>query len=81
MAKRTYRPGRHLVVCDRTGFVIYDDDARKEWNGLLVRSESWEPRHPQDFVRGRVDRQTVPDPRPRPNDVFLDTNDVTVGDL
>ena len=30
----------------------------------MVCMDDWEPQHPQDFVRGRADRQNVPDPRP-----------------
>ncbi len=81
MIRRTYRPGDWLVKCDRTGFTVYASDTRKEWNGLRVRKESFETRHPQDFVKGREDRQAVPDARPRPPDVFLEANDVTVDDL
>ncbi len=65
MAIRTiYRPGDFLRDCDRCGFTLYASETRKEWTGLIVCEACWEPRHPQDFVRGRVDRQNVPDPRP-----------------
>ena len=37
---------------------------RKEWNGLIVLDRFWEPRHPQDFVKGVKDDQTVPEARP-----------------
>jgi hypothetical protein len=56
--------GEHLVTCDRSGRVIYASDARREWNGLLVHKDYWEPRHPQEFVRGVRDRQAVSDARP-----------------
>jgi hypothetical protein len=81
MTARTYRPGDHLVVCDRTGFVVYASDTVKEWTGLRVRRESAEQRHPQDHVKGRIDRQGVPDARPRPADYFLATNEVVAEDL
>jgi hypothetical protein len=81
MTARTYRPGDHLVVCDRTGFVVYASDTVKEWTGLRVRRESAEQRHPQDHVKGRIDRQGVPDARPRPADVFLEPGDVTADSL
>lgn len=35
----------------------------------------WEPRHPQDFVRGVKDKQTPPWVRPEPPDTFLDLVD------
>ena len=59
-----YIPGDYLMVCDRTGYVIRSSEARKEWTGHIVRQQSWEPRHAQDFVRGIPDNQTVPEARP-----------------
>lgn len=71
----------HWVICDRTGFKVPYSDTVKEWNGLRVRKRSYESRHPQDFVKGRKDVQTVPDPRVESEDVFLEVNEVTVEDL
>ena len=55
-----------MRVCDRTGFKVYASETAKEWNGLIVRDKSWEPRQTQDFVRGILDHQAVIDPRPDP---------------
>jgi hypothetical protein len=81
MSDAYYEPGDHNVICDRTGHKIKRSQARKEWNGLLVRKESWEPRHPQDKIRGRPDRQSVPDPRPWSTQRFLSPTEVTASDL
>lgn len=54
---------------------------RKEWNGLRVWVGVYEPRQPQDYVRGRKDDMRVPDARPRQPDVFLTTNEVQPEDL
>lgn len=81
MSDAVYRPGDHNVVCDRTGFKLKRSQCRKEWNNLVVRKESWEPRHPQDFLRVRPDRQDVADPRTRQDPVFLATNEVKAEDL
>ena len=70
-AELHYRPGSFYRVDARTGFVTRAERTRKEWTGQIVRDRSWEPRQPQDFVRGTVDNQTVPEPRPRPIDVFV----------
>ena len=43
--------------------------------------ECYEPRQPQDFVRGVKDEQAVPEPRPDPPDYFLEDNEVTADDL
>jgi len=66
MAVRTYRDGDHLVRCDRTGFTVYASETVREWNGLRVRRDVWEPRHPQEFARSIPDRQGVTDARPQP---------------
>lgn len=64
--KGGYRHGDFLRVCDRTGSLVYASETKKEWTGLIVREDVWEPRHPQDFVRGIKDKQAVPEPRPEP---------------
>ena len=76
-----YRPGDYNVICQRTGYKIKASDSRKEWNGLVVRSGSWEPRHPIDFLRSFADHQAVTDARPEAEDNFLTTNEVSVDDL
>lgn len=70
-----YIPGDHWVECQRCGQVHRSSKVRKEWTGLIVCSDCWEPRHPQDFVRGVPDNQE-PDGlvNPESPDVF-----VTVG--
>jgi hypothetical protein len=40
------------------------NERTKQWNGFVVRRRSAEPRHPQEFVRSRADKQTVLLPRP-----------------
>jgi len=67
-----YKPGDHWVVCDRSGAHILASEARKTWDGLLVAPSDWEPRHEQDFVRGRSDNTSVEDPRPQPKDKFIE---------
>lgn len=57
--------GDYYRICERTGFKVRARKTRKEWTNRIIRDGSWEPRHPQDFVRGVRDDQTVPEPRPR----------------
>ena len=76
-----YIKGDHWVICDVCGFKCRSSKTRKRWDGLRVCEADWEERHPQDYVRGRHDKQIVPDPRPRPVDVFVDVGDVTPDDL
>jgi hypothetical protein len=77
-----YRAGDHYKICDVCGFKVRASETRKRWDGLIVCLPDWEPRHPQDLVRGKVDRQNVTDPRPESADVFIDPeNPVTADDL
>lgn len=72
MSNRGYRSGDFKRVCDVCGFDHYASDTLHRWDGLIVCRADWEPRHPQDFVRGTKDRIRVPDPRPVPPYVFHD---------
>lgn len=74
--QNAYRPGEWLVICDRCGFRYYSSQLQKEWTGLYTCKGPgtigcWEPRHPQDFVRGVMDNQNVPWKRPG-SDTFVD---------
>lgn len=61
--------GQWNAVCDRCGFEYKARQLRKEWTGLRTccgsgTNDCFEVRHPQDSVKGRKDRQTVPWTRP-----------------
>lgn len=58
------------AVCDRCGFWFHSYELRRTWDGLMVHDACYETRHPQDFVKGIIDKQTVPWTRPEPTDVF-----------
>lgn len=76
-----YIPGDFWRICDRCGQRFRQSKMKKTWDNLWVCKRDWEPRHPQDFVRGKTDRQSVPEPRPEPADYFLSDNEVTADDL
>lgn len=76
-----YKHGDHNVICDYSGFKVKRSDCRLTWDGYLVRKDLWEPRHPQDFLKARGDKQSVDISRPEKTDSFLDTNDVTADNL
>ena len=70
MRKRNnYIHGAHNVICDRSGFKVKSTEVRKEWNNSVVRKEDFESRHPQDYVRGVRDDQSVDNPRPGAADI------------
>lgn len=83
MADSYYKKGDHNIICDYSGFKIKRSEAKMTWDGYLVKKEFWEPRQPQDFVRGRRDKISVPPGQTRgeSTDDFLTSNEVTVDDL
>lgn len=65
-----YADGQWNVICDQCGFKCKSKDIKKQWDGLEVCKRCWEPRQPQDFVRGVMDRQQVPFTRPDVDPTF-----------
>jgi hypothetical protein len=64
--------GKWWMQCDRCGFKRKNDEMAKEWTGLMVCKDTcYETRHPQDFVRGVPDKQSVSPTRPESADVFI----------
>ena len=68
------------AVCDRCGFEFKSYELQKEWTGNMTCKRCWEPRHPQDFVRGVPDNQVPPWTRPEPADVFINVPYITIED-
>ena len=71
MTANYYKHGDYNVICDRCGGKYKRSQVKEEWNGLLTCLRGcWEPRHPQDFVKSKADRQSVPNPRPDKSSVL-----------
>jgi len=69
-----YIPKDYWMVCDRCGGVYRRSEMRKEWTGLWVcKRGCWEPRHPQDFVKTKIDEQAVEVARPDTDSDILTT--------
>lgn len=66
MGDPQYIAGDFWRICEECGFKKRSSETFKRWDGLWVCEADYEPRHPQDFVRGRKDRIVVPEPRPDP---------------
>jgi hypothetical protein len=67
-----WHQGDHWNICDECGRKRLASDTRKRWDNVIVCSDTcWEPRHPQDLIRGVPDNPAVQDARPRVADVFL----------
>lgn len=52
--------GTYNAICDRCGKKFKAHQLSKTWDGLYVCSRDWEPRQPQDFVRGVSDPNPIP---------------------
>ena len=71
MSKNKYVSGQFNVICDVCGKKIKAGEAKHRWDEFVVCPSDFEHRHPQDFVRARQDKISVPFTRPRPVDVFV----------
>jgi hypothetical protein len=57
--------GDYNCVCFECGRKRKASQLKRHWQGYYVCPEHWEPRQPQDFVRGVVDNPSVPWVQPR----------------
>ena len=81
MSKEKWISGSWNVICDRCGFKFKNDELRDEWTGFKVCKECWEPRHPQDLLRSKPEKISVPWTRPEPADVSVGPTYQNVGNL
>lgn len=65
-----YKKGSYNVICDYSGIEVKAEDTRMTWDGFRVKNDWWEERHPQDFVAVLRDKQSVPNPRPEPDESY-----------
>lgn len=72
--------GSWNTVCYQCGRKFKAGMLKRHWQGYYVCPEHWEPRHPQDFVRGVQDIVTPPWTQPMPPDQFVAINPHPVGD-
>lgn len=68
-----YRKGDYKRISDRGGRTYYRSQMKREWTGLLVGKDQWEPKHPQLELRSVEDDQTVDDPRPKNSLEYTET--------
>ena len=69
-----YKAGEWNVTCDVCSKKIKAGLARKRWDGFIVCPDDFEQRHPQDFVRAKQDKISVPEPRPIPPLTFTNVS-------
>ena len=67
-----YKSGDWWLQCDVCSKKIKASEAKQRWDGYVVCEEDYENRHPQDFIRAKMDKISVPFTRPRSPDVFIE---------
>lgn len=70
MSRNTYKSGQWNTTCDVCSKKIKAEDAKQRWDGFIVCPDDFEERQPQDFVRARQDKISVPFTRPIPPATF-----------
>ena len=75
-----YKSGDWNVICDVCSKKIKASESRKRWDGLIVCQDDFEQRHPQDFVKSKEDKISVPFTRPLPTLIFKDVPYIFTGD-
>lgn len=71
MPQNYLKLGDWNTICDVCGLKFKASELKKDWRGLMVCSNDFEMRHPQDFLRVRGDVPSVPWTRPEGEDEFL----------
>ena len=66
-----YDKGDWKALCDVCGREFKASQLNKRWDGLMCCRQDWEPRQPQDFVRGVADPQLTPWTRPEPAESWI----------
>jgi hypothetical protein len=79
--KTNFVLGDSKACCDVCGFDMHQSMLRKRWDGAMVCDKDSEPRHPQDLIKPRSEKNNVRDARPEPEPRFLAVGEITAGDL
>lgn len=66
-----YIPSDYLMACDECGVVFRRSELQQRWDKAWVCRKDWEPKHPQESVRGKIDRQRVPVSRPEGSIIYV----------
>ena len=69
MGSRDYlKLGDWNAICDLCGFKYKASELRKRWDGFMVCQKDWEPRPPQEYIKGIKEDFSVPFSRPMVTD-------------
>jgi len=78
MAKNYFISGEWNLICDVCSIKYKASKAKQRWDGFIVCPNCYEQRHPQDFVRSRQDKITIPFIRPVPTLIFTSVSYITI---
>lgn len=81
MANDGFILGDSNAICDCCGFKVKQSELKKRWDGAMVCKADWEPRHPQDSVKVRPERNNVKDARVEPTIRYVGLNENTANKL
>jgi hypothetical protein len=79
--KDYYSHGNYNVICDLCGQKFKATELTMQWNYLFTCSTCYEPRNPQDFVKGIRDDMKVPIARPDATTPTFIVNEILPEDL
>jgi hypothetical protein len=67
-----YSDGNNNVICDQCGKKFKTPKLKKQWDGIYTCNRCWDYRHPQEFLRGVVDKTAPTLSRPEAPDTFTE---------
>jgi hypothetical protein len=71
------RVGDYNAICDVCGRKFKFSRLRQKWDNTWACEQDWEPRQPQDYLKGIKDNMSVPLSRPDPPNLFIQDETVT----
>ena len=71
------RVGDYNAICDVCGRKFKFSRLRQKWDNTWACEQDWEPRQPQDYLKGIKDNMSVPLSRPDPPTLFIQDEIVT----
>jgi hypothetical protein len=71
------RVGDYNAICDVCGRKFKFSRLRQKWDNTWACEQDWEPRQPQDYLKGIMDNMSVPLSRPDPPNLFIQDEIVT----
>lgn len=71
MKKSWWKEGDYKAICDGCGFEFKASELKERYDGMMVCSQDWEPRHPLERSFAIRNPATLPWTRPEAPDTFI----------